>query len=247
MCSLGGAIDDLMTRALVSVSRVSDSSPCQGIVLFFWGKIPLRCINVYRRIFKYSGQSCDGLASQRGVKILQVVSCYRSWDALRPDGPLAPVQTLPFTYSNSFFLFVNRFQAGQRSSLDSLLNFLKTKLYSQAINEKNPVRRILFIVAESTILSSEKLTALPAKNLHDNGIEVFLLTVGKHVTNNEPNKVASKPLKTHLFRVNSYSDLPRLSKAFKGKGKLFLDSHIFVYFYMKGKRKVCLSGGLDDF
>ena len=133
-------------------------------------------------------------------------------------GHLALVQTLLLTYSNSFF-FVNRFHAGQRSSLDSLLNFVKTRLYSQAINEKNPVHRILFIIAESTVLSSEKLTALPIKKLHDNGIEVFLLTVGKHVTNNEPNKVASKPLKTHLFRVNSFSDLTRLSKAFKGKGK----------------------------
>lgn len=172
------------------------------------------------------------------VEILLVVSCL--------IGNLTRMQILPFIYNNSSFLFV-RFQAGQRSSLDSLLNFVKTKLYSQAINEKNPVHRILFIIAESTVLSSEKLTALPAKKLHDNGIEVFLLTVGKHVTNYEPNKVASKPLKTHLFRVNSFPDLPRLSKAFKGKGKLFLDSNIFVYFCVKSERILCLRSGLDEF
>lgn len=149
-------------------------------------------------------------------------------------------------YSYSFVLFTNRFQAGQRSPLDSLLKFVKTKLYSQAKSEKNPVHRILFIIAESTALSSAKLNALPAKKLHDDGIEVFLLTVGKHVTSNEPNKVASKPFKTHLFRVNSYSDLPGLSKAFKGKGKLFLVCHIFVPVCVKSEKNV-KRGSLDDF
>jgi len=144
-------------------------------------------------------------------------------------------------------LFVNRFQAGQRSPLDGLLNFVKTKLYSQAHSENNPAHRILFIIAESTALNSEKLTALPAKELHEDGIEVFLLAVGTYVTDNGPKKVASKPFKTHLFRVNSYPDLLRLSRTFKGKGELLFVFHIFVHFGVRSKIKMCATCALDDF
>lgn len=150
-------------------------------------------------------------------------------------------------YSYGFFLFFNRFQAGQRSPLHGILNFVKTKLYSQAHSENNPAHRILFIIAERSALNSEKLTALPAEKLHDDGIEVFLLAVGTHVTNNGPKKVASKPFKTHLFRVNSYPDLFRLSRTFKGKGELLFVSHIFVHFCVKSKTKMYATSALEDF
>ena len=213
MCSLEGAVGDRSDPA--SGPELSPCAPRHCVV--FLGTTPPRCINWVPA----------NLLLESTLRWTSIPEGSRnSSNRFMPNLPR--MQTLLFMYNNSSFLFVTRFQAGQHSSLDSLLNFVKTKLYSQAINEKNPMRRILFIIAESTVLSSEKLTALPAKNLHDNGIEVFLLTVGKHVTNNDPNKVASKPLKTHLFRVNSFPDLPRLSKAFKGKGKLFLHSHILV-------------------
>ena len=100
-----------------------------------------------------------------------------------------------------------------------MLNFVKTSLYSQLKRENPTVHRILFIIAESSSLNSAVPDALPSKTPKDNGVEVFILAVGKHVTNNEPNKVASKPFKTHMFRVSSYADLSRLSKAIRGKGK----------------------------
>ena len=46
---------------------------------------------------------------QGGVEILLVASCYRTWDKLRPDGPLG--QNEDFTFLPPFFsflLYVNR-------------------------------------------------------------------------------------------------------------------------------------------
>lgn len=81
---------------------------------------------------------------------------------------------------------------------------------------------MLFIIAESSALSSTTSAAiLPAKALKENGVEVFLLIVGKHVTDKLPNKVASKPFQSHVFQVRDFQDLSRLSKAFSGKGKYF--------------------------
>ena len=110
---------------------------------------------------------------------------------------------------------------GQRSPIDNLLNFVKSKLYSHAKNETNTVHRILFIITENVALNSTVLSAFPVKELQDDGVDVFLLIVGKHVTENEPNKVDSKPFKSHVFRVNSFRDLSRLSKSFRGKGKIY--------------------------
>lgn len=139
-----------------------------------------------------------------------------------------------FVHINCIFVFfVNRFQAGQSSPLENVLNFVKTKLSSEPKRGKNPVHRILFIIAESTALNSANITALPARKLQDDGVEVFLLTVGKHVTNNESTNFISKPFKTHMVRVNSYPGLPRLSKALKGKGKFFLvfDQNLLARFF----------------
>ena len=81
---------------------------------------------------------------------------------------------------------------------------------------------MLFIIAERGVLSYTTPAAIrPAKALKDNGVEVFLLIVGKHVTNNLPNKVASEPFQSHVFQVRDFQDLSRLAKAFRDKGKYF--------------------------
>ena len=81
---------------------------------------------------------------------------------------------------------------------------------------------MLFIIAEiSSLSSTTPTTILPAKALKENGVEVFLLIVGKHVTNNLPNKVASEPFQSHVFQVRDFQDLSRLAKAFRGEGKYF--------------------------
>ena len=46
---------------------------------------------------------------QGGVEILLVASCYRTWDKLRPDGPLGQNEDLTFLPPFfSFLLYVNR-------------------------------------------------------------------------------------------------------------------------------------------
>lgn len=107
--------------------------------------------------------------------------------------------------------------------------------------------RILFIIVESIVLSFEKLIVFFVKKFYDNGIEVFFLIVGKYVINYELNKVVSKFFKIYLFCVNLFLDFFRFFKVFKGKGKLFFDFNIFVYFCVKSERILCLCSGLDEF
>ena len=116
-----------------------------------------------------------------------------------------------------FFLY--RFAAGRSASLDHLLHFLTSNLYSQPKKEKLKVQQLLFLIAESNSFDSLALTALrAAKTLADNGVEVFVFKVGgKQVI--DLSKVASEPLDTHVFQVNDFKDLLKASKAFNGKGK----------------------------
>ena len=116
-------------------------------------------------------------------------------------------------------LFLHSFTAGQRTPLDQVLNFIKSRVYPQLQGNKTEAERILFIITESSAFNSTAPAPIPAKTLKDNGVEVFILTVGKNLTSNLPNKVASKPFHNHVFQVSSYKDLPTLSKAFLGKGK----------------------------
>ena len=118
-----------------------------------------------------------------------------------------------------FFLY--RFAAGRSASLDHLLHFLTSNLYSQPKKEKLKAQQLLFLIAESNSFDSSALTALrTAKSLADNGVEVFVFKVcGKQVINIDLSKVASEPLDTHVFQVNDFKDLLKASKAFNGKGK----------------------------
>ena len=118
-----------------------------------------------------------------------------------------------------FFLY--RFAAGRSGSLDHLLHFLTSNLYSQPKKEKLKAQQLLFLIAESNSFDSSASTALlAAKTLADNGVEVFVFKVGgKQVINIDLSKVASEPLDTHVFQVNDFKDLLKASKAFNGKGK----------------------------
>ena len=118
-----------------------------------------------------------------------------------------------------FFLY--RFAAGRSASLDHLLHFLTSNLYSQPKKEKLKAQQLLFLIAESNSFDSSALTALrTAKSLAENGVEVFVFKVGgKQVINIDLSKVASEPLGTHVFQVNDFKDLLKASKAFNGKGK----------------------------
>ena len=120
-----------------------------------------------------------------------------------------------------FFLY--RFAAGRSASLDHLLHFLTSNLYSQPKIEKLKAQQLLFLIAESNSFDSSALTStalLAAKTLADNGVEVFVFKVGgKQVINIDLSKVASEPLDTHVFQVNDFKDLLKASKAFNGKGK----------------------------
>lgn len=126
-------------------------------------------------------------------------------------------------YSLQYYLFIFcRFTPGQKSPLHALLKFIKPKLYPNLSKAEGPARRILFIIAESSDFSSEASLVLRARTLKDQRVEVFLLIVGKHVTNSLPNKVASEPFQGHVFQVRSFQDLTRLSRAFTGTGEVFL-------------------------
>ena len=76
-----------------------------------------------------------------------------------------------------FFLY--RFAAGRSASLDHLLHFLTSNLYSQPKKEKLKAQQLLFLIAESNSFDSSASTALlAAKTLADNGVEVFVFKVG---------------------------------------------------------------------
>ena len=133
------------------------------------------------------------------------------------------IRDICLPYSFRFYPFyLCRFTPGQKSPLHELLKFIKPKLYPNLSKAEAPARRILFIIAESSDFNSKASAAFPAKILKDHGVEVFLLIVGRHVTNNLPNKVASEPFEGHVFQVSSFQDLARLSRAFTGTGEVFL-------------------------
>jgi len=157
----------------------------------------------------------------------------------------------------NFYQFINmectlkgissvRFAPGQTSPLDNVLNFVNSKLHRQLKREKPTEHRILFIIAESSIFNSTAPAALPAKTLKDNGVEVFILTVGKHVTNNGPKEIASNPEQSHVFQVSSFQDLSKLSKAFKGKGFSHSCSGEGIVYDECNRRCHCKDGQLTD-
>ena len=128
-----------------------------------------------------------------------------------------------------FFLY--RFAAGRSASLDHLLHFLTSNLYSQPKIEKLKAQQLLFLIVESNSFDSSALIALrAAKTLADNGVEVFVFKVGgKQVINIDLSKVASEPLDTHVFQVNDFKDLLKASKAFNGKGKYVLAKNVRIF------------------
>lgn len=139
-----------------------------------------------------------------------------------------------------------RFTPGQKSPLHALLKFIKPKLYPNLSKAEGPARRILFIIAESSDFSSEASLVLRARTLKDQGVEVFLLIVGKYVTNSLPNKVASEPFQGHVFQVRSFSDLTRLSRAFTGTGFNHSCSGEGLVFDECNRRCICRDGRPTD-
>ena len=131
-----------------------------------------------------------------------------------------------------FFLY--RFAAGRSASLDHLLHFLTSNLYSQPKKENLNAQQILFLIVDSNSFDSSALTAFSAaKPLADKGVEMFVFKVGgKQVININLSKVASEPLDTHFFQVNDYNDLLKASKAFNGKGKYVLTKNVRIFEFM---------------
>ena len=108
------------------------------------------------------------------------------------------------------YFFIHRYVPGQRASLNRLFHFLKTRLYSEPERHKPKVDRILFVIVESSSLTSKVLASHPIKSLEDKGVRVFILAVGKHVISSNQ----------RTFRIGSFADVSKLSYAFRGTGEL---------------------------
>ena len=108
------------------------------------------------------------------------------------------------------YFFIHRYVPGQRASLNRLFHFLKTRLYSEPERHKPKVDRILFVIVESSSLTSKVLASHPVKSLEDKGVRVFILAVGKHVISSNQ----------RTFRIGSFADVSKLSYAFRGTGEL---------------------------
>lgn len=83
-------------------------------------------------------------------------------------------------------------------------------MYSEPERHKPKVDRILFVIVESSSLTSKVLASLPIKSLEDKGVRVFILTVGKHLISSNQ----------RTLRIGSFSDVSKLSYAFRGTGEL---------------------------
>ena len=68
------------------------------------------------------------------------------------------------------------------------------------------------------MFNSSVSSELSAEALKESGFEVFVLVVGKQVTRNLTEQVASKPWYDHVFQVSSFQDLSELLRRFKGRG-----------------------------
>ena len=108
------------------------------------------------------------------------------------------------------YFFIHRYVPGQRASLNRLFHFLKTRLYPEPERHKPKVDRILFVIVESSSLTSKVLASHPIKSLEDKGVRVFILAVGKHVISSNQ----------RTFRIGSFADVSKLSYAFRGTGEL---------------------------
>ena len=68
------------------------------------------------------------------------------------------------------------------------------------------------------MFNSSVSSELSAEALKESGFEVFVLVVGKQVTRNLIEQVASKPWYDHVFQVSSFQDLSELLRRLTGRG-----------------------------
>ena len=92
-----------------------------------------------------------------------------------------------------------------------VLKYMRKKSFTEEFGAREEAQKfgILIVDAASTDF---KQTAIEATKARKSGIEMFVIAVGDNIPNHELTSIASGPLDDHIFRVNSYDELPQTVK-----------------------------------
>ena len=100
-----------------------------------------------------------------------------------------------------------RYSRGWTATGDAL-NFIRRNLFSQSSSD---AKKVLFVLTDGRSNRQRYKPTTEAKLLKDAGVEIFTFGIGRSVNDYELVAIASRPTRTHKFRVERFGDLSSLS------------------------------------
>ncbi|XP_067023578.1 protocadherin Fat 4-like isoform X2 [Acropora muricata] len=87
------------------------------------------------------------------------------------------------------------------------LDYVRKNIFatSQGMRPDQSIPKVTVLLTDG--YSNGRSVADPAKQLRDKGVNIFSVGVGRYVNPKELNTIATDPDSTHVFRLNSFSDL----------------------------------------
>ena len=81
-------------------------------------------------------------------------------------------------------------------------------MFSQSPND---AKKVLFALTDGRSNRQNYIPATEARLLRNGGVEIFVFGIGSQVNNLELIAIASLPIHSHKFRVETFNDLTSLS------------------------------------
>ena len=100
-----------------------------------------------------------------------------------------------------------RYSGGWTATGDAL-NYIRRNLFSQSPGD---AKKVLFVLTDGKSNRQKYKPVTEAKLLKYSGVEIFTFGIGRYVNDYELVAIASRPTRTHKFRVERFGDLSYLS------------------------------------
>jgi hypothetical protein len=91
-----------------------------------------------------------------------------------------------------------------------ILRYLRRRGFTIENGARKEAQKMAIIILDKSSPNYEQ-TAAEAAKAKEMGVEIFVVAVGKDITKEELELVASSPTENHVIRVNSYADLPGIA------------------------------------
>ena len=104
---------------------------------------------------------------------------------------------------------INKIQySGGLTATGDALNLIRTNLFSQS---PSSAKKVLFVLTDGRSNRQNYMPANESRLLKNDGVEIFVFGIGSQVNDHELIAIASQPIHTHKFRVETFNDLSSLS------------------------------------